>query len=81
MYLLSREEESICPANLNYGADQESQQKMPRIIQKKSPYAASHNIWRKSALLSQNSVILRYFRVKLRQKCPFLKISDAALKF
>ena len=69
------------PSKLNYGADQESQQKMPRIIQKKSPYAAPHNIWRKSALLSQNSVILRYFRVKLRQKCPFLKISDAALKF
>ena len=25
--------------------------------------------------------ILRYFWVKLRQKCPFLKIPDAALKF
>ena len=69
------------PSKLNYGADQESRQKMPRIIQKKSAYAAPHNIWQKSALFPQNSVILRYFRVKLCQKCPFLKIPDAALKF
>ena len=30
---------------------------------------------------SKNSVILRYFWVKLRPKCPFLKILDAALEF
>ena len=35
----------------------------------------------KKSLFSQNSVILQYFREKLSQKCPFLKIMDAALKF
>ena len=38
------------------------------MIDKKTPF-------------SQNSVILQYFRKKLSQKCPFLKILDAALKF
>ena len=35
---------------------------------------------KKSSRFPRNSVILRYFWVKLRQKCPFLKIPDAALK-
>ena len=32
-------------------------------------------------LFSKNSVILRYFCVKLWQKCPFSKIPDTVLKF
>ena len=36
---------------------------------------------KKSALFSKNSVILKYFWVKLHQKCHFLMIPDAALKF
>ena len=38
-------------------------------------------IFDKEVLFSKNSVILQYFQEKLSQKCPFLKILDAALKF
>ena len=52
------------------------------IIQKKS---ASSNrtlpLFDKKALFSKKSVILKYFREKLNQNCPFLKILDVALKF
>ena len=36
---------------------------------------------KKMSFFPKNSVILRYFWVKLRQKCPILKILEAALKF
>ena len=52
------------------------------IIQKKS---ASSNrtlpLFDKKALFSKKSVILKYFREKLNQNCPFLKILGVALKF
>ena len=54
------------------------------IIQKKSVSGSQTLplvIFDKKALFSQNSVILQYFQEKLSQKCPFLKILDAALKF
>ena len=52
------------------------------IIQKKS---ASSNrtlpLFDKKAFFSKKSVILKYFREKLNQNCPFLKILGVALKF
>lgn len=35
----------------------------------------------RKCLFSKNSVILRYFRVKLHPKCPFSNIPDAALSW
>ena len=71
------------PSKLNYGADKESRPKMQGIIQKKSAYGSRTLpliiFDKKVPFFPQNSVILRHFRVKLRQKCSFLKIPDAAL--
>ena len=36
---------------------------------------------KKVPFFQKNSIILRYLWVKLRQKCPFLRIPDIALKF
>ena len=53
------------------------------LATKKAYSALSYQriIQKKKALFSKNSVILQYFQEKLSQKCPFLKILVAALKF
>ena len=55
------------------------------VIQKKSA-SGSHMLPfvifdKKVPFFSENGVILTYFWVTHHQKCPFLKIPDATLKF